>query len=189
MITKVPAHPANYEKGRKYPINGVVLHIAQGSLIGTDSWFANPSSQVSSHEGIGKNGDVHIYVEREDTAYHAGRVNQPTWPLIKKTTFGGIVNPNGYTYGIENEGFRGDTWTEPQMASLVDRVRLALQIAGLSFTRAHVISHSEIAADKEDMKSWCDEVIRRLNSDASATPPPQNKDAIKRQIISLVELL
>ena|SRR3990167_1323865 len=188
MITRVPIHTTNYSVGRNgRKIEGVVLHIAQGSLIGTDSWFRKerPGNESSAHEGIGKNGDVHIYVEREDTAYHAGRVNQPTWPLIKKTTWGGIVNPNGYTYGIENEGFRGDTWTEPQMVSLVDRVRLVLQTAGLSFTRAHVVSHSEIAADKEDMKSWCDEVIRRLNS----VTPPQNKDAIKKQIISLVEQL
>ena len=33
----------------------IVLHIMDGTLSGTDSWFADPSSQVSSHYGIGLN--------------------------------------------------------------------------------------------------------------------------------------
>ncbi len=50
----------NFWVGRKgYRPEAIVIHIMDGTLVGTDSWFANHTSQVSSHYGIGKNGEVH----------------------------------------------------------------------------------------------------------------------------------
>ena len=190
-IKKVPIHEDNYEvRPAGYRPEGIVLHIMQGTLLGTDVWFGGENIKAgvysSAHEGIGKNGEVHIYLEPLLQAYHAGRVNNPVWAKIKKTVFG-YDNPNKYTYGIECEGFRGDTWTEAQMASIVERVKLIAYTYGIPITREYIISHNEITADKEDMRSWCDEVIRRLKQPVQPVPPTNAE--IKRQIIELLNKL
>src|SRR3989344_3627451 len=99
---------SNFWVGRKgYRPEAVVIHIMDGTLPGTDSWFANPTSQVSAHYGIGKSGEVHQYVQENDAAWHAGLVNAPVWKLIRPN-----VNPNLYTIGIELEGKPDEGWTE-----------------------------------------------------------------------------
>ena len=98
----------NFWVGRKgYRPEAVVIHIMDGTLVGTDSWFANHDSQVSAHYGVGKNGEVHQYVQENDTAWHAGRVDAPVWKLIRPN-----LNPNLYTIGIEHEGRPNDIWPE-----------------------------------------------------------------------------
>jgi len=175
----------NYEVGRHgYAIAGVIVHIQQGYQKGTIDWFMNAISQVSSHCAVAKDGSDDDFVDYGDTAYHAGRVNQPIWSGMKPNAFGGWVNPNYYTYGIECEGFRGDRWTEPQMVKLVARVKAALDFAKLPYTRKYVVSHNEITADKEDMREWCDEVIRRLNTPAVVPVPPQSA---KQEMVGMLE--
>ena len=180
---KITIHADNWEKGRAgFKIEAVVLHVMQGTLAGTDDWFQHSPEYIdpvtkkpapvygSSNAGIGKKGEVHDYVDKEDTAYHAGRVSQPVWSKIKKNWWGGFVNPNSYTYGLECEGVRGDTWTEPQMIEVVKRTKEILDFAGLPADRSTVISHNETAIDKEDMRLWCDEVIRRIKAPVVVTP-------------------
>lgn len=180
---KIQIHKDNWQAGRDgYKVRGVVIHIMQGTLIGTDSWFNTAGSYVSSHDGIGKNGDLHEYVGFNDTAYHAGRVNQPIWAGMQKNVWGSFINPNKYTYGIECEGYRGQRWTEPQMVTLVNRVKYALDQAGLTYSRAYIISHHEITADKENMTEWCDEVVRRLNTPVTVPQPP-DKVAQARELL------
>jgi N-acetylmuramoyl-L-alanine amidase len=96
------AHPGNFRTGRRgYRPEAVVIHIMDGSLIGTDSWFNDPKSSVSAHYGIGRKGEVHQYVKEIDSAFHAGTVDRPEWKLIKrKREGGGFINPNFYTIGI-----------------------------------------------------------------------------------------
>lgn len=184
----------NFTKGRSgFKPEAVVIHIMQGSLSGTAQWFqganlaANPPVQSSSHIGIGKNGQVDDYVSTDDTAYHAGRINAPVWSGMKKTTLGGYVNPNNYTIGIECEGFRGDTWTEAQMNAIVSKIKEYSAQYGFPITRATIVSHNEITADKEDMKAWCDEVIKRCHTEP--TVAVVDKNAIKKQIIDLLNQL
>ena len=191
IIKDVPIHKDNQEP--RIPtqhIEAVVIHIMQGTLIGTDGWFGGQNIQngiySSSHEGIGKNGEVHMYVKTENISYHAGRVNQPIWSGMKKNVFGSYVNPNQYTYGIECEGFRGDMWTEEQMNSLVGRVRLSCLNNNIPFTRSKIISHHEITADKENMSQWCDEVVKRLNQ---TTPITDKRSEIKKKLQEVLELI
>lgn len=79
----------------------IVIHIMAGTLKGTDAWFANPASDVSSHYGVGTNGEIHQYVQEKDTAWANGRVYYPTSKIVKEK--GG--NPNIYSISIENEGY------------------------------------------------------------------------------------
>src|SRR5512136_587272 len=72
---------------------GVVMHIAEGTLAGCDSWFNSPNNPGSStHYCIGKQGEIHRYVDETDAAWGNGQVKSPTWPLLIQG-----VNPNLYT--------------------------------------------------------------------------------------------
>lgn len=71
----------------------IVVHIMDGSLSGTDAWFASQASEVSAHYGIGKAGEVHQYVEEADTAFHCGTVKNPSWPGLKRKRSTQSINP------------------------------------------------------------------------------------------------
>jgi N-acetylmuramoyl-L-alanine amidase len=89
-IKNVPASNHNYSKGRPGgKIKGIVVHVMDGTLEGTGTWFANPKSSVSSHYGVGNDGEVHRYVDETDTAWHAFK-----W------------SANVNTIGIEHEGYQ-----------------------------------------------------------------------------------
>jgi len=183
---KIDIHEGNWEPNRGMKLEGVVIHIMQGTLPGTDSHFQTKGTFVSSQDGIGKLGELHEYVDYGDKAYHAGRVSQPTWEHIKKTLWGSFINPNKYTYGIECEGYRGDRWTEFQMETIVDRTRKALDRANLPYKRERIISHNEIAIDKEDMSLWCDEIVRQLNQPVQL---PGNKVDKARELLEEAVIL
>jgi N-acetylmuramoyl-L-alanine amidase len=135
----------NHTLGRKiYRAEAIVVHIMEGTLKGTDSWFKNPNSKVSSHYGIGKNGETHRYVRETDTAWHAGRVNAPVWKLIKKAGNGIYINPNYYTIGIEHEGNERSEWTDEMYEASAALIKDIAQRWNIPLDRSHVIGHHEI---------------------------------------------
>lgn len=135
----------NFTQGRKqYKPEAIVIHIMQGSLSGTDSWFATPQSSVSAHYGIGISGEVHAYVSETNTAWHAGRVNNPSWASIKKTANGLYINPNYYTIGIEHEGDENSEWTEDMYRTSADLIRDIASRWSIPIDREHVVGHHQI---------------------------------------------
>ena len=75
----------------------VVVHTVQGSYNGCISWFQNTSAKVSAHFVISKTGDVTQMVKEKDIGWHVG-------------------SENGYTVGIEHEGYVSDAnYVTPQM--------------------------------------------------------------------------
>ncbi len=142
-IINIPS--PNFSAGRKiYRPEAVVIHIMEGSLSGTDSWFRNPASKVSAHYGIGQTGEVHQYVKETDTAWHAGRVNAPSWKLIRPGGNGFFINPNLYTIGIEHEGNENSDWTEEMYISSSELVKVVCNRWNIPIDRSHVIGHHEI---------------------------------------------
>lgn len=83
--------------GMIHPAVGVVMHIMGGSLSAADGWFHNPSSRVSAHFGIARDGRIVQWVDTDDRAWHAGAANS-------------------HWYGVETEGSSGPL-TEAQVAS------------------------------------------------------------------------
>lgn len=168
---------SNFRAGRTAPFRpeAIVIHIMAGSLRGTDLWFGSTVSGVSSHYGIGKNGEVHQYVKEEDTAFHAGIVDNPSWTGIRRTAGGGFVNPNLYTIGIEHEGFENDDWPEALRAA---SAALIAEIAGrwrMPLDRDHIVKHHEIRRIKPcPGKAPVEELIRRA---AAAGPAVQSAPA------------
>lgn len=138
----------------------VVLHVTgPGSMAGMDSWFANPSSQVSATFGIGKQGEVHQYVEMGDSAWHAGIINRPDMsnPLIASWVNTG-VNPNRCTVGIELLlGGPAEPLSDfPAMESTLNALLpWILETANIPADRTHVIGHYQIDAINRSTDPVC----------------------------------
>ena len=89
-----PAPSCNYTAGRTMAVTHVTIHTIQGSYTSAINWFKNCDSNVSAHYVIrSSDGQITQMVREADKAYHVG-------------------NSNGYTVGIEHEGFVSDpgTW-------------------------------------------------------------------------------
>lgn len=81
-----PAASCNYSS-RSIPITHVAVHTTQGSYASAISWFQNCSSNVSAHYVIrSSDGQITQMVREANKAWHVG-------------------NSNGYTVGIEHEGY------------------------------------------------------------------------------------
>jgi len=122
-----------------YKIIAIVNHIMSGTLIGTDAWFANPASKVSSHFGVGKNGEIHQYVNLANPAWANGVINNPSWSLLQSG-----VNPNYYTVSIEHEGESGDVMPEAQYQSTLALHRWLIETLEIQVTRDNIIGHYQI---------------------------------------------
>lgn len=74
----------------------LIVHIMEGTLAGTDSWFRNPASQVSAHFGLGRTGGLTQWVDTNDIAWHAAEAND-------------------HSIGVECEGNSGQPLTSFQL--------------------------------------------------------------------------
>lgn len=185
MLKIIPKFVGNFRAGRAgYKPEAIVIHIMDGSLIGTDEWFANPKSEVSSHYGIGKTGEIHQYVKEEDQAWHAGRVLRASWKLIKAG-----VNPNAYTIGIEHEGrpLVNDVWPEAMKKASAELIADIAKRNNISLDRDHVIGHYEIYAGKPNCPGVNHSIIDELITLAKAINTPV--DITKEKIAKAKSLL
>lgn len=130
--------PNHYDGRKGYSVVAIVVHTMAGSLVGCDSWFANPQSQVSSHYGVGLGGELHQYVELQDGAWANG-VLEPgaTWTEIVNS-----ANPNYQTVSIETEdlGNPKQEVTEEQFEATAAACRLALEMyPGIKYLMTHTV--------------------------------------------------
>lgn len=98
----------NYSAGTAEPNRLLVVHVMQGSLAGTDSWFRNAAAQVSAHFGVGNNGTCYQWVSTDEMAWHC-------------------CNGNGYSIGVETEGMSGQAFTDAQIQTIGKLFRWAAQ--------------------------------------------------------------
>ena len=136
-ITWVPS--PNHSALKGYKFIAIVDHIMSGTLAGTDSWFQNPASKVSSHFGVGKNGEIHQYVDTDYPAWANGTANNPNWSLLKSG-----VNPNYYTISIEHEGESGDVMPEAQYQATLSLHRWLIKEIGIEVSTDTIIGHYRI---------------------------------------------
>lgn len=158
----------NYGSRNGHQPMAVVVHIMDGSLKGTDSWFGSTDSQVSAHYGVGKNGEMHQYVQENNAAWANGRVDHPTWKLITSE------NPNLYTISIEHEGGPSDVWPEAQKLASAGLIREICARYSIPVDRNHVIGHYEIYSLKPNCpavnKGIIDELIARASAPIKKNP-------------------
>jgi N-acetylmuramoyl-L-alanine amidase len=159
----------NFASGRgNYKPEIIVIHIMDGTLEGTDSWFANPKSQVSSHYGLGWQGEIHQYVQEKDTAWHAGRVLNPCFNLYKPG-----VNPNLYTIGIEHEGKADSVWSDSIKQASASLIREVCNRWAIPIDREHIIGHYQVFANKPNCPAQDKQIIDELVTLANNSPTAQ----------------
>jgi N-acetyl-anhydromuramyl-L-alanine amidase AmpD len=121
----------NSTRGRQgHIVRALVLHVTQGaSAAGCINWFKNPTSKVSSHYVIDRDGDIYATVREKDQAWVNGVLETPnmTIPIVAEWATEG-TNPNLETVGIEVAGYSSQQpagqppelvgYTEAQFTSL-----------------------------------------------------------------------
>jgi hypothetical protein len=86
-----PAASCNYQVGRTMAISAVTIHDIEGSYAGAISWFQNCNASVSAHYVVrSSDGQITQMVAEANRAWHVG-------------------SENGYTIGIEHEGYASQT--------------------------------------------------------------------------------
>jgi len=110
-------------------IRFIVIHVSEGSFLGTVDWLRNPDAHASANFVVGRTGQVQELVPLHDIAWHAGN-----WAY------------NVRSVGIENEGYTDD----PQGFTLAEyraSARLAAVIArrsAIPIDRHHIIGHYQV---------------------------------------------
>jgi len=133
----------NYTKGRKgkKPV-AIVSHQTAGQCPGSLTWLCNPKAQSSAHYLIYRDSTIYQLVKDEDTSWHAGIVNKPTWSLYDGS------NPNFYTIGIEHECYPavgGDgNLTEIQYQASLWLHKQLIDKYNIPIDRDHLIGHYQI---------------------------------------------
>lgn len=119
----------------------IIHHTAQNSCEQTLKTFTLPRTQVSAHYVICEDGTVHHILNDLMRAHHAG---------VSK--WGNSTDINSSSIGIEldNNGF--ETFTEPQLNSLITllgRLKRAFNIPASNF-----IGHGDIAPTRKNDPNW-----------------------------------
>lgn len=80
--------PTGNQGGPMGQQRGMVLHVMQGSLVGSVNWGKNPASQVSFHFGTSKAGAVQQLVDTDVTAWTQSAGNG-SWVSVENEDFSG----------------------------------------------------------------------------------------------------
>lgn len=97
----VPAHSSNFLDGRRgVKVSEVVIHVADGTFLGTLDWFSREEAPASAHYTVSMTGELGQSVAEYDAAFHAGN-----WEA------------NLRSIGVEHEGMpsRGPWVPTPEM--------------------------------------------------------------------------
>ena len=128
-----PAYSGNYSGGfnreRDVNIDRLVVHVAQGTVAGTVSWFQDSRSNVSAHYVVGDRGAVVQCVRHEDVAWHAGN-----WTY------------NKHSIGIEHGGYADNrkTWTDAKIRASAKLAAYCCRRHKIPVDRQHIIEHNRV---------------------------------------------
>lgn len=156
-----------YPKGTSgrngHKIIGVGVHVTGASWQSNYSWIKNPESNASYNCVILEDGSKYQLVSETNAAYSHGRINNPSWPLLKSG-----VNPNLYTLSVARTGSNQRTWTERQMGSTIEVIKHWSRIYGFPADRPHVFGHFEIDSVNRPYcpgREFFDELIKKLREE------------------------
>jgi hypothetical protein len=168
LIKFIGCPESNFRRGRPFGLapEAIVIHIMDGTFAAGESVFRNPKTQKSAHYGISREGELHQYVDEHNTAFHAGIVVNPTWPLLRPR-----INPNFYTIGFEHEGRPDDVWPEVQLSASAALIADIAERWEIPLDEEHVIRHHQIRASKTCPGNWLQ--IGELLERALAVPRPR----------------
>lgn len=145
----------HFSKGRPCAVDMVIIHAISlpPGVFGTGYVIelfmgrldpkAHPSFQeleglkVSAHFLIERQGEIHQFVDTDDTAWHAG-----------KSEFEGRQGCNDFSVGVELEGDQVNLFTELQYRAL-EILLEALMKAYPAVTPQRVVGHSQVAPGRK----------------------------------------
>jgi N-acetyl-anhydromuramyl-L-alanine amidase AmpD len=128
-----PAPLKNYEPAHRKPGDGqirfIVIHVSEGSYLGTISWLTNEQAHASSHYVVSRGGDITQLVARRDIAWHSGNHTM-----------------NAESIGIEHEGITDDPsgFTDAEYRASARLVAWLVHVYDVPIDRTHIIGHSEV---------------------------------------------
>lgn len=146
-----------YSSRNVIPIQGIVMHIAEGSIGAIHNWAKSRNNTGASwHFAVSKTGQIFQYCPEEHAAWHAGlkwvegipynargvkldinRLGQ----IIKQNK---NINPNRYTLGIEHEGYHAEAWTEAMYEADTELIIYLCQKYNIPMDRDHIMGHCHI---------------------------------------------
>lgn len=135
----------NFKRGRSRAPDLIVLHITEGSKRSAIAQFSNPTTEVSSHFLIAKDGTITQFVGSADTAFANGVLVAPISSLVLERL---PANPNDYSVSIEHEGLPGEDLTPAQYVMSARLVKYLGQKWNIPMDSTHVIRHREITGTK-----------------------------------------
>lgn len=162
----------NFHAGRSgTDVDMLVIHVTEGDRGSVRSWFGLDASDVSAHYMVCTDGTIDKFVDENDTAFHAGRVLNPTAPLVLERPG---VNPNLYSIGIEHEGDgQHELGPKQRAASLELILSIARRRPGIALDRRHIVGHHEVYAAKTCPGAInVDRLVAELQSAAPASNRP-----------------
>lgn len=154
-----------YSERGGYAPEAIVIHIAEGTVAGMDSWFNSPqNTDASAHYGV-NDITVHQYVDNNYGAWANG-VIEPGHTAALITENSG-ANPNRWTIAIEHEGKFPQ---QPSAATFENSAQLAAWLfknvllvggaTGVAVDRKHILRHADISPkSRPNCPGWSEAVF------------------------------
>jgi N-acetyl-anhydromuramyl-L-alanine amidase AmpD len=125
------AAASNFTQAERKPsaIRFIVIHVSEGSFLGTVSWLRNPEAHASANFVVGRAGQVQELVPLHDIAWQAGN-----WAY------------NLRSVGIENEGVTGSPsgFTRAEYRSSARLAGVIARRSLIPIDRHHIIGHYQV---------------------------------------------
>jgi N-acetyl-anhydromuramyl-L-alanine amidase AmpD len=125
------AAASNFTHAQRKPsaIRFVVIHVNEGSFLGTVSWLRNPEAHASANFVVGRAGEVQELVPLHDIAWQAGN-----WAY------------NLRSVGIENEGVTNSPsgFTKAEYRSSARLAGVIARRSLIPIDRRHIIGHYQV---------------------------------------------
>ena len=185
-ITKQPSPNRNTGRQGHTP-DIIACHITEGSFEGAVSWITNPTSRVSYHFVVARDGRVVQAVDIADTAWSNGTTNGASNNSNQHSRLEAVrnrnINANLYTVSIGFEGRHHEKEGDLSAAQCLAAVQLITHIrdevhqrfgVSIPFNRQSIVGHSDITPR---WKPNCpghrfpfDEIISQLTAIVPSTP-------------------
>ena len=165
----VRAHPNNYTVGRSGKnIEIITIHHMAGILTAEECGkiFQNETRKASSHYGIGKDGEVGLYVDEENTAYTNGDFDSNSIAVTIETSNSEISDNSPVSDEVLNVLIK-------LVADIAKRNNLGTLVKGQNLTWHQM--HAATSCPGEYLLSKMDYIVEeanKINNESTSEPEP-----------------
>jgi len=166
----VPAHQNNYTVGRSGKnIEIITIHHMAGVLSAEECGkiFQDETRKASSHYGIGKDGEVGLYVDEENTAYTNGDFDSNSIAVTIETSNSEVSDNSPVSDEVLNVLIN-------LVADIAKRNNLGTLVKGENLTWHKM--HAETSCPGEYLLSKMDYIVEeanKINNESTSEPEPE----------------